>query len=114
MSVNYSEKNIASTKADNRNFRTIAWNNLSSQPTNPIQALAMSSLLPKLMLISVGVLNVSRTGGTAHISYCDKTSATTCDGLSTDPQIHYLLMVYLLIPKISFTRTQKLSKTWVQ
>lgn len=86
MSVNYSEKNIASTKADNRNFKTIAWNNLSSQPTSPIQALAMCSLLPKLQLISVGVLNVSRAGGTALISYSGKICAVARDGLSLIPR----------------------------
>ena len=99
MSVNYSEKNIASTKVDNRNFKTIVWNNLSSQPTIPIQALAMCLLLPKPPLVSVGVLDVCRTGGTAHISYRGKTCAFTCDGLSLIPR-----------SKISFTR----SKSWAK
>lgn len=103
MSVNYSKKNIASAKADNRNFKTIVWNNLSSQPTSPIQALAMCALLSKLPLISEGVLNVSRKGHTAHISYCGETCATvTCDGLSLTPR-----------STISFTRSQKLSTALV-
>lgn len=99
MSVNYSEKNIAA----NRNFKTIARNILSDYVPSLIQALAMCSLLPKPPLTSVGVLNVSRTGSAAHISYCGKTSAVTCGGLSL-----------IRRSKISFTRSQKLSRTWVQ
>lgn len=91
MSVNYSEKNIASTKTNNRNFKTIVWSNLSSLPTSPIQALAMCSLLPRLPLISVRVLNVSRTGGAAYTSYCAKTCAVTCDGLSPIPRSKNLI-----------------------
>lgn len=99
MSVNYSEKNAA----DNRNFRTIAWNNLSAYLPSPIQALAMCSLGLKPPLTLVGVLNRPRTGSTAHISHCSTTSAVTCDSLSLIPR-----------SKISFTRSQKLSRAWVQ
>lgn len=99
MSVNYSEKNVA----NNRNFRTIAWNNLSAYLPSPIQASAMYSLLPKPPLTLMGVLEGSRTGSTAHISHCGKSSAVTCDGLSLIPR-----------SKVSFTRSQKLSRAWVQ
>lgn len=88
MSVNYSEKNIASTKADNRNFKTITWNNLSSQP---IQALVMCSVLAHTPIDFSG--SSERIENRRYRPYFLLWQNLRCDlwGLITDAQIQNLI-----------------------
>lgn len=88
MSVNYSEKNIASTKADNRNFKTITWKNLLSQP---IQALVTCSVLAHTPIDFSG--SSERIENRRDCPYFPLWQNLCCDlwGLITDAQIQNLI-----------------------